>query len=74
MTGTADPNSVYSAISLALFEDSGWYRVNYSQAETLVWGYGEGCDFVSQKCSDGWSDHYFCTKEVSFLACKVVLT
>jgi len=61
MTGTADPNSVYSAISIALFQDSGWYGVSYQRAQTLFWGRGEGCSFVTQRCSDGWSDRYFCT-------------
>lgn len=60
MTGTADPNSVYSAISMALFQDSGWYGVSYDRAETLHWGRGEGCTFVTQRCSD-WSSRYFCT-------------
>ena len=32
-------------VSLALFEDSGWYRVNYSMAEDYPWGRGKGCDF-----------------------------
>ena len=36
----------YSAISLALFEDSGWYQVNYTRAGKLDWGYKMGCPFV----------------------------
>lgn len=62
MTGTADPNSVYSAITLALFQDSGWYQVNYSMAQTLPWGNNKGCPFAQQQCSVAtWGSQYFCS-------------
>ncbi|KAH9492717.1 Leishmanolysin-like peptidase 2 [Bulinus truncatus] len=32
-------------ITLAVFEDSGWYQVNYSEADKFIWGKGEGCSF-----------------------------
>jgi Leishmanolysin len=37
---TASDNEIMriSEITMALFEDSGWYRVNYSMAEGLSWG------------------------------------
>ena len=60
MTGTADPSSVYSAITYALLEDSGWYSVDYSHAQPLPWGAGEGCSFPQLACSS-WSDRYFCS-------------
>lgn len=28
-------------VTLAAFEDSGWYQVNYSAAEQLLWGQGK---------------------------------
>lgn len=28
-------------VTLAAFEDSGWYQVNYSTAEQLLWGQGK---------------------------------
>ena len=62
MTGTADLSSVYSAITLALLEDSGWYQANYSQAQTLQWGYQKGCAFPQQRCSLAtWGADHFCT-------------
>lgn len=61
MTGTASLNSIYSEVTLALFEDSGWYQVNYASAEKLAWGNQEGCDFAGGLCSE-WSDRYFCTE------------
>eukprot|EP00735_Rhodelphis_limneticus_P005073 TRINITY_DN1677_c0_g1::TRINITY_DN1677_c0_g1_i1::g.17772::m.17772 TRINITY_DN1677_c0_g1::TRINITY_DN1677_c0_g1_i1::g.17772 ORF type:complete len:1297 (-),score=442.73,sp/Q00689/GP63_LEIGU/32.14/2e-56,Peptidase_M8/PF01457.11/1.3e-98,EGF_2/PF07974.8/1.1e+04,EGF_2/PF07974.8/0.00082,EGF_2/PF07974.8/7.5e-05,EGF_2/PF07974.8/0.0013,EGF_2/PF07974.8/0.18,EGF_2/PF07974.8/0.32,hEGF/PF12661.2/1.1e+03,hEGF/PF12661.2/0.013,hEGF/PF12661.2/0.43,hEGF/PF12661.2/5.1,hEGF/PF12661.2/1.8,hEGF/PF12661.2/1.4e+02 TRINITY_D len=61
MTGTSTPNPVYSAVSLALFEDSGWYKVNYTNAETLLWGYKAGCSFASQKCNSWPGTQFFCS-------------
>jgi len=28
-------------ITLSLFEDSGWYKVNYNYADKFLWGKGE---------------------------------
>ena len=41
---------VYSDISLAVFEDSGWYNPDYSYATEINFGYGQGCDFIEEKC------------------------
>lgn len=32
-----------SNMTLALFEDSGWYKPDYSKAEDLWWGKNGGC-------------------------------
>ncbi|XP_026464697.1 leishmanolysin-like peptidase [Ctenocephalides felis] len=70
MTGTHTQSPVFSRITLALMEDSGWYRADYSYAEPLSWGRGLGCDFVMKSCKD-WintklarsrSIHPFCDK------------
>ncbi|KAH0621332.1 hypothetical protein JD844_022489, partial [Phrynosoma platyrhinos] len=50
MTGSHTQNRVFSRITLALMEDTGWYRANYSMAEKLDWGRGKGCDFVMKSC------------------------
>ena len=34
-------HTLLDPISLALFEDTGWYIVNYTMAEELVWGKGK---------------------------------
>ncbi|XP_047593710.1 ciliated left-right organizer metallopeptidase isoform X3 [Lutra lutra] len=49
-------------ITLAAFEDSGWYRVNHSAAEELPWGQaGSGLEFgLVTTCGAGSSD-FFCT-------------
>ncbi|CAN7983090.1 unnamed protein product [Ixodes hexagonus] len=70
MTGTHTQNPVYSRITLALMEDTGWYLPNYDQAQPLKWGHNLGCDFARKSCKD-WIDsrrargvtiHPFCDK------------
>lgn len=56
MTGTHTQNPVYSRITLALMEDTGWYRANYSMAQPLSWGLKAGCDFVLKSCKE-WMDN-----------------
>ncbi|CAI5446275.1 unnamed protein product [Caenorhabditis angaria] len=52
MTGTHTQNPVYSRITLALLEDSGWYKPNYEIAEDLHWGKNLGCDFSMKSCGE----------------------
>lgn len=40
----------FSALTLALLEDSGWYRANYTNTQTSPFGHGAGCDFVEKEC------------------------
>lgn len=72
MTGTHTQNPVYSRITLALMEDTGWYSANYSMAQELGWGKHLGCDFAMKSCKEwisskssrlsGKSIHPFCNK------------
>ncbi|KAJ1175772.1 hypothetical protein NDU88_001057 [Pleurodeles waltl] len=55
MTGSHTQNRVFSRITLALMEDTGWYKANYSMAEKLDWGRDKGCDFVMKSCKF-WMD------------------
>lgn len=59
MTGSVDTKSVVSPMTLALLEDSGWYRANMSMAEQLDWGRGQGVEFVSDPCNL-WKGAYRC--------------
>ncbi|CAK9304546.1 unnamed protein product [Gordionus sp. m RMFG-2023] len=56
MTGTHTQDTVFSRITLALMEDTGWYLVNYSMAEDLAWGKNLGCDFIEKSCFS-WIQH-----------------
>ncbi|XP_005110511.2 leishmanolysin-like peptidase 2 [Aplysia californica] len=50
-------------ISLAVFEDSGWYKVDYSQADHFMWGKGKGCSFGAKGvCED---QEGFCRQNIT---------
>ena len=59
MTGSVDTRSVVSTMTLALLEDSGWYKANYSMAERLEWGRSQGTEFVTLPCNQ-WKGAYHC--------------
>ncbi|KAM5235508.1 ciliated left-right organizer metallopeptidase [Ctenodactylus gundi] len=48
-------------ITLAAFKDSGWYLVNHSAAEALLWGQGAGLDFGLVTTCGTNSSNFFCT-------------
>jgi hypothetical protein len=50
MTGQDYQDVFISKISLALFEDSGWYKINYYTGGLFRFGKNEGCDFINSKC------------------------
>ena len=50
MIGTDYGEIVISEITLALFEDSGWYKVNYYTGGLFRFGKGKGCGFLNQRC------------------------
>ncbi|XP_037292230.1 leishmanolysin-like peptidase isoform X2 [Manduca sexta] len=52
MTGTHTQNSVFSRITFAMMEDTGWYRAEYSHATPLDWGKGLGCKFARTSCKE----------------------
>jgi leishmanolysin-like peptidase len=51
-----------TSITLALFEDTGWYKANFSASPGVImpasFGYGAGCDFLTSDCimDDGVPD------------------
>ena len=54
MTSQTTKHSLITKMTLALFEDSGWYKPNYELAEDMWWGKNRGCDFVHHsKCPMG---------------------
>lgn len=50
MTASYVADPAISEFTLALFEGTGWYQVDYSMAEPLTWGKGKGCSFVDGPC------------------------
>ena len=85
LSGVISPTTNFlSHMTLALFEDSGWYRANYTQARMNPWGLGAGCDFVNGPCivtdpTDGtptipsYGEGYFCT-DSAVRGCAPALT
>lgn len=47
-----DSLSYISYFTFALFQDSGWYIVDYNFAEPYYWGKNETCDFFNTPCID----------------------
>lgn len=52
MTGVFTFDPVFSRLSLAVMEDSGWYSVDYTSAMPLLWGRGKGRGFVEEGCGN----------------------
>ena len=55
MAAYSFPGAKVSAITLAAFEDSGWYAAAYLNGDKWVkgrdWGYKQGCAFALERCS-----------------------
>ncbi|KAK7199441.1 major surface protease gp63 [Novymonas esmeraldas] len=41
---------IYSAITIAAMEDTGFYKGNYAMAEPMMYGRNAGCGLVQEKC------------------------
>lgn len=77
LSGVISPTTnVLSPVTIALLEDSGWYRGNYTKAHVSPWGHGVGCNFVSSPCLVGggngrdgsvpsYAKGFFCNKASS---------
>lgn len=50
MVGNQYQEQAISDITLALFEDTGYYQVNYYSGGLLKFGKGKGCNFINKKC------------------------
>ena len=50
MVGLSFDDTAISEITLALFEDSGWYQVNYYTGGLFKYGKNKGCNFLNKKC------------------------
>eukprot|EP01080_Neovahlkampfia_damariscottae_P010692 gene10692-3313_t len=54
-------DQVLSRITLGLLEDSGFYKINYTNADFLSWGRNFGCDMLHKRCEDWKRENYFCS-------------
>ena len=67
----ADAAFAVSPLSLAVLEDSSWYKANFSAATTPTFGRGAGCGFVEDECISGgnvpdYSQGFFCGRPDEF--------
>ena len=53
-------DQILSIITLGLLEDSGFYKVNFTNAEFLSWGYKFGCEIFNSRCENWKKENYFC--------------
>ena len=67
MIGTAYNALLYNSyFTLALLEDSGWYKVDFNYSEPYNWGRNEGCTFFETDCAEddvSNFDQFWCDKE-----------
>lgn len=62
----------YTAMTLAVMEDLGYYTANYHLAEVMPWGRSAGCPFLNEKCIEGGITRYpsaFCTERRPYPVC-----
>lgn len=61
----------YSDISFSIFEDSGWYQVDYSYSNNILWGYHKGCEFLIDPCVEksNYMFNEFCNTSSSISLC-----
>ncbi|KAL7702846.1 GP63 leishmanolysin, partial [Lotmaria passim] len=56
----------YTALTIALFQDLGFYKGDFSKAEVMPWASGAGCSFLDEKCMTDnvtkWPD-MFCSQD-----------
>ena len=50
---------VISEFTLALLEDSGWYKINYYTGGLMRFGKHKGCEFLTHNCSDEFKNEFY---------------
>ena len=58
-------DQVISEFTLALLEDSGWYKVNYYTGGLMRFGKNKGCEFINNICSAKFKNE-FCENKENF--------
>eukprot|EP00977_Amphora_coffeiformis_P006737 scaffold1484_cov173-Amphora_coffeaeformis.AAC.15 len=63
--------NILSPLTLALMEDTGWYRVDYRGVEIPAYGLRAGCEFSTESCIQNdevpeWGHDIFCDTPLRF--------
>ena len=69
------PEVVISEFTLALLEDSGWYKINYYTGGLMRFGKNKGCSFLTNDCCDNqgktlFKNEFFDTEDVNKPSCS----
>ena len=70
-------DNVISDITLALFEDSGIYKVNYYSGGLFKFGKNMGCEFFDNKCLEGGNTAFkneFCTVNSEYICSRTKIS
>ncbi|EKF26783.1 surface protease GP63, putative,metallopeptidase, putative [Trypanosoma cruzi marinkellei] len=62
----------YTALTMAAFEDTGFYKANWGKEEPMSWGNNSGCALLTEKCAINGVTQYpemFCTAETDVFLC-----
>nr|CAJ17011.1 Gp63-3 surface protease homolog, putative [Trypanosoma brucei brucei TREU927] len=58
----------YSVLTMALFEDMGFYKARWGNEEDMHFGKGRGCEFLEKRCVEDGKSNFpdvFCTPETA---------
>ena len=66
---------VVSEFTLALLEDTGWYKINYYTGGLMRFGKNKGCDFINYNCLDSnyntiFENEFFDSNEAYSSSCS----
>ncbi|GET86487.1 GP63, leishmanolysin [Leishmania tarentolae] len=63
----------YTALTMAIFQDLGFYQADFSKAEAMPWGKDAGCAFFTRKCMENnitkWPN-MFCNSTEQVMRCS----
>ncbi|CBZ24362.1 GP63, leishmanolysin [Leishmania mexicana MHOM/GT/2001/U1103] len=62
----------YTALTMAVFQDLGFYQADFSKAEAMPWGRNAGCAFLSEKCMENGVTKWpamFCNESADAIRC-----
>ncbi|RNE98457.1 GP63 group I member a protein [Trypanosoma rangeli] len=62
----------YTALTMAAFEDMGFFRAQWSMAEQMSWGSNSGCELLTEKCLTNGVTRYpemFCSSPRNLMKC-----
>ncbi|XUY37372.1 leishmanolysin [Leishmania panamensis] len=62
----------YTALTMAVFEDLGFYKADFAKVEVMPWGRNASCDFLTKKCMENNITQWpwmFCNTDENALRC-----